>query len=295
MNFIKKSLLVSFVSCLLFGSACSDSKSECSADVMDIERHRIELCQDRLCGDVVFADVCGSLHTKSCGACLAGESCTSQGRCASCTSDEQCSSGYFCGASFSCEKHENYCETTVDCIGKGGGVCADNLCIAVDVSCGNGTSCNLENNEICISGTCKRVISLTECSATGSTTLASTVVRAYEEFDGPEQIYTYTSGIEELILVSVTPTDLSYDPAVYVLTRLTPSPVLLSDDGGREVVVADEDVRGKSELLMFTVKSGATYYIVVSSDTSKQSGQYKQGHYSICIESLSCTATCETK
>ncbi len=280
---------------LTCGSACSSAQDACEADVNEIERQRAALCQSRACGDVVFVDECGATHTKSCGACSAGESCMPQGICATCMSDAQCPNGHVCSASYACEAHEDYCENNADCADRGGGICTDNLCTAVDASCGDGAACDAARGERCIAETCKEIVALSACSATGSTTLASSVVRAVDGFDGPENVFAYTATADELVMVIVTPTDLSYDPAIYALSRLAPAPAVLAirDDG--EVVTADEAPKGESEALLFTVEKGATYYIVVASDPSKQGGQYKQGRYAICIEAAACPETCEMK
>ena len=93
-------------------------------------------------------------------------------------------------------------------------------------------------------------------------------------------------------MLYVTPSDLSFDPAVYVLSSVSPMPELFSSLDDTEVVSADEEVKGEPELLLFTVTAGETYYFVVTSDASKQNGQYKQGRYTICMESTACGA-CE--
>ncbi|MDR0965920.1 MAG: hypothetical protein LBM75_05385 [Myxococcales bacterium] len=287
-----KILSMSLLTCLSLCAACSESKSACSADPMDIERKRAELCQSRACGDVVFADACHMTHTKSCGGCLSAQSCSSQGICVECLGKDQCPNGHVCGATHSCVKHEDYCENTADCAAKGGGICTGNLCVSVDVSCGSEASCDAANDERCISGTCKRIIPLTGCSATGSTTLASTVVQAIEAFDGPEEIYEYRAQEEDDVWISLVP-ERSFDPAVYVLSRLSPSPTVLPAGAG-EATASDEEANGVPEYLLFHVEAGATYYIVVTSNSSKQDGRYSEGHYSICMEAtLSCTESCE--
>lgn len=291
---MKKSLSIAILSALACLSACSDSSDACKADVNEIEQQRQALCQNKTCGDIVFIDACNATHTKSCGTCLAGESCTPQGRCAACTSDAQCPNGYQCNADYACEQREDYCENNADCDGKGGGICTDNICVSLSASCGDGDACDVAGGERCIYETCKQILTLDACSATGSTTLAASVVQAVHGFDGPENIFEYTATADGEVMVIVTPADLSYDPAVYALSRLTPTPVLLPSTGG-DVVTADEGNKGESELLMFTAAAGATYYIVVTSDASKQDGQYRQGRYEICLESMACSQTCEVK
>lgn len=291
---MKQALLMTTLTALACLGACSDSKDACEADVNEVERQRQALCQNKTCGDVVFIDACNATHTKSCGSCLAGESCTPQGICAACTSDAQCPTGYLCNAGYACEQHEAYCENNADCDEKGGGVCTDNICVSPSASCGEDATCDVVNGERCIYEACKEILAMDGCSATGSTTRASSIVQAVQGFDGPENIFEYRAVADEVVMAIVTPSDLSYDPAVYALSRLTPTPVLLPSTDG-DVVTADEEDRGKSEILMFTVEEGSTYYIVVTSDASKQDGQYSQGHYTICFESTGCGETCEMK
>lgn len=281
---------------LLCASACDAKEAACEADVMVVERQRVALCQNKECGEVVFADECHATHIGSCGACQAGESCTPQGICAACTSDSQCPNGgkgYFCNAAYACEKYEDYCENNAECIDRGGGLCTDYRC--ADTSCGPNASCDAAKDERCLSDKCKAVVPLTACSLEGSTTAASTVVKAFAGFDGPENIYEYTASRDDLLMVMVTPADRTFDPAVYALSRLSPTPVVLTAADPEEQVAADEEGPGKSEVLMFTVEAGATYDIVVTSDSSQGNGQYKEGRYTICLESKDCEKSCAMK
>lgn len=274
-----------------FGACSESGNNTCEIDVNAIERQRRSLCQNKSCGDVVFVDECNNTHTKSCGSCQGGEICMPEGMCAECTGDAQCPSGYQCD-DYACVQRADYCENNADCADKGGGLCEENVCVASIESCGTGAACDAENGEMCVNESCKEILLFNNCTATGNTTLASSVAQAIATFDGPENIYEYTATEDDIVMLYVTPSDLSFDPAVYVLSSVSPTPELFSSLDDTEVVSADEEVKGEPELLLFTVTAGETYYFVVTSDASKQNGQYKQGRYTICMESTACGA-CE--
>lgn len=282
-------------------AACGGSDDNaCTPDFNAIEQQRVKLCQGRSCGDVTFVDaVCGETYKKSCGACKGGESCTSQGVCAACTTNSQCEEannpGYFCNDSLQCQKYPDYCDSLADCDAAAGEKCEGNRCVAN--SCGGvAGGCDAENDEQCIKGKCIPVITLDACSANGSTTGHASSVQFFSYLSGPETVYAYAPSFTGSAFLTVTPlgTNASYDPAIYVLTSLTPAVIAIAGDQGQ--VVADEADKNKSEVAMFDVEAGKTYYIVVTSDPSKHDGAYKQGAFSVCIEDThGCKETCATK
>lgn len=285
----------------LTGAACggSDTKS-CTPDFNALEKQRIELCRNKFCGDISFKDSeCGDTYRRSCGKCKGGETCTPQGICAACSDDLTCWSsynqGYFCGSDLQCQKHDDYCDNLADCTAMGLGKCENNRCLS-NACGGDGQICDSENDEECINGKCIPVIPMTSCSVEESTTGNASSIQAFSHLTAPEAVFTYTSAKENQgIMVTVTPSGIDFDPAIYVLSSISPVTVATGADN-LEQVFSDDYAAGKSELVLFTAeKSGQTYYIVVSSDPSKKDGQYKQGRFTICIEDeMSCKASCSS-
>ncbi|GEM_PF-3006249 len=278
-------------------AACGGKEKDCTPDFTAVEQQRVTLCNNRECGDVAFKDdICGFNFERSCGACKGGETCH-QGICASCLSHSDCAaahdSGWFCNDAWQCEPYEDHCDTLADCEAKGGGKCEGHRCVITHCGTG-GTICDDASHEQCLSGTCMPVTPLTECTASGSTTAQPTVIRFFEHLDGPEAIYSYTASSNDPFMVSVTPAGLDYDPAIYILSRLSPPAAAVGEDALEEIV-ADAYPKGRSEVVLMTPEAGKNYYFVVSSDSEK-SGPYKQGAFKLCLEnSTTCTQTCETK
>ena len=282
---------------LLAACGGSGKDKDCTPDFTAVEQQRVQLCGNRQCGDVAFKDdICGFDYERSCGACRGGETCH-HGICAACTSHSDCAavhdSGWFCNDSWQCEAYEDHCDTLADCEAKGGGRCEDHRCVVT--RCGDGSEiCDDANHEQCLSEICMPVRPLTECSVTGSTTAQPTVVQFFEHLDGPEAIYAYTAPNDDTFILTVSPIGIDYDPAIYILSRLSPPAAALGGDALEEIV-ADEYAKGRSEMVLLTPEAGKTYYIVISSDSEK-SGAYKQGAFTLCLENATtCTQTCETK